>query len=135
MAGKKAPGLTELEQEIMRALWKRGDSTPAELCEELAHAGRALSPSSMRTMLAILGRKECVARRAAGRGFVYRARVSQDQAQRRMLETVLDRFFNGSAMGLVAALLKGSMVSKKDIAGAQRMIRQSERRGTTEKHG
>ena len=124
MARPKSRTLTELELQIMQILWAAEEATVPEVAEALAEGGRPLAQPSIRTMLSILQKKGYVARRAAaGRRFAYRALVSQEQAQRHTVKTVVERVFGGSPLALVSTLLRDDIISKKDIAKVQRMIR------------
>ena len=119
--------LTELELDIMRVVWARDEASVKEIAEVLARAGRLLGFSSIRTMLGILRRKGHVTRRRVGRAFLYRTVVPEDQAKGRLLKNLIDRAFNGSARSLVATLVKGEMVSKKELDEAKRLIEQHEK--------
>jgi predicted transcriptional regulator len=124
MARPKSRTLTDVELEIMRILWACGEATVPDLAQTLAKAGRPLAQPSIRTMLSILQRKGYVVRRAAaGRGFAYRALVSQDQTQQHFVRTVVERVFGGSPLALVSTLLRDDAISAKDLAKVQRMIR------------
>ena len=123
MARPKSRTLTDLELEIMQILWASGEATVPKVAEALTEAGRPLAQPSIRTMLSILQKKGYVTRRAAaGRGFAYRALVSQDEAQRHTVKTVVERVFGGSPLDLVSTLLRDNIISRKDIAKVQRMI-------------
>ena len=128
MARPKSRALTDVELEIMRILWACGETTVPDLVQALAKAGRPLAQPSIRTMLAILQRKRYVSRRAAaGRGFAYRALVSEDETQKHFVQTVVERVFGGSPLALVSTLLRDNVISGKDLARVRRMIRDKEK--------
>jgi len=77
-------------------------------------------------MLSILAEKGYVSRKKAGRGYVYRAKVSREKARRSIVSDMVERAFDGSALGLVAALLDTRMVSDKDVEEVKRLIRKKE---------
>ena len=131
MARRKSRTLTELELEIMRVVWREGDVSVEVLRDALATLGTHLALPSVRTMLSILQEKGYVARRRAGRGFLYRAVVPAEQAERRILKDVIERVFDGSASNLVAALVSQGMVGKDDLAEARKIIARQERRDTS----
>ena len=122
MARRKTKTLTELELDIMQVVWQRGEATVQEIQDAFASSPRPLALPSIRTMLAILQDKQYVTRRQDGRGFVYRAAVEKAEAERRMVADLVERAFRGSAASLVAALVNGRMVSKKDIEKAKALI-------------
>jgi len=129
MARRKSRVLTELELEIMRVVWNSGEATVEEIQRALQEHGRPLAPPSVRTMLAILQEKGYVRRRAVGRGFVYGAAVSRKRARHSIVRDVIERAFEGSALDLVASLIKTRMVSKVDLDRVKQMIREHEKEG------
>ena len=128
MARRRSRTLTELELEIMRIIWKRGETAVEDIRQALDEAGAPLALPSIRTMLAILQEKGYLTRRAEGRHHLYSASVSEHQAQKSILKDIIERAFDGSAMDLVSALVDTRMVSKKDVGEVKRIILQAERR-------
>lgn len=126
MARPKSQTLTPLEIEIMKILWTEPEATVEAIRHELERNGRPLALPSIRTMLGILQKKGYVARQAAGRTFLYRARVSREEAQTSILKDVVDRAFEGSALGLVAALLRRNLVSKKELNQVKELLKKHE---------
>ena len=127
MARRKSRTPTELELEIMQAIWNEGEATVKDISDRLSQAGRPLALPSIRTMLSILQDKGYVKRRREGRGYVYRAVVSGDQARKRILRDIFERAFDGSASHLVTALVNAGMVSKKELEEARRLIEEREK--------
>lgn len=128
MARRKARTLTEVELEFMQIVWNRGQVTTEDLLEALRRQGRDLSDGSVRKMLSILVAKGYVSRRRRGRGFLYRAKVPKDRANRRMVRDLAKRAFGGSAALMVAALLDSRRVSGEDIRKIKRLIEEREGR-------
>ncbi|GAG18841.1 unnamed protein product [marine sediment metagenome] len=126
MARRKTRTLTELELEIMHVVWREGEATVEVIRRALEKSSKPLALPSVRTMLGILQDKNYVTRRPVGRGYAYRAVVSQDQAQKSIVKDVVDRAFEGSALDLVTALIGGKMVSKKDMDRVKQLIGEHE---------
>ena len=127
MARRKTRTLTELELEIMQVVWKQREATVEDIRQALEESGRPLALPSIRTMLGILQDKAYVTRRLAGRGHAYRPIVSAQQGRKRILKDIIERGFDGSALSLVAALVNGGMVSRRELEKVKRLIRQHER--------
>jgi len=87
-------------------------------------------PPSVRTMLSILQQRDYVTRRPEGMGHVYRAKIPADRTRKRILQDIIDRAFDGSALSLVAALVDAKMVSRKELEKAKRLIEEHEKRAT-----
>ena len=123
MPRSKTRTLTELELQIMGVVWQREELTVEDVRDALEKQGRRLAFPSVRTMLGILQTKGYVTRRAVGRAHAYRASISRDKARRSILRDIVQRAFNGSASSLVAALLGGSVTSKKEMEKIRDLIR------------
>lgn len=127
MARRKTRTLTELELELMHVIWNRGEAVVEDLRHDLADAGKPLALPTIRTMLAILQEKGYLTRRPEGRGFAYRACVSQDEARKSILRDIVDRAFQGSALGLVASLLGSRMVGHAELDQVRKLLEQAEK--------
>ncbi len=124
MVRRKSKTLTDLELEIMQVIWRSEEITVDRLRLALIEEDRELALPSIRTMLGILQEKGYLARRRLGRGHAYRAVVSAEQAERSILQDIIERVYNGSAANLLAALLSLGLVRKSDLAGALSLIRE-----------
>ena len=123
MARRKTKTLTELELEIMRVVWSKEEVTVEDIRRDLEGRGKPLALPSVRTMLAILQEKGYAARRPHGRGFAYRALVRREDARESIVRDVIERAFDGSALGLVATLMSGELVSKGEVRKVKDLIR------------
>ena len=122
MARRKSRTLTEVELEFMQVVWNVGEVTTESVLEALASQGRHLSDGSVRKMLSILVRKGYLSRRRLGRGFLYKARVDEREATKKMVTDLLKRAFDGQAALMVATLLESRTLCKKDIEEIKRLI-------------
>ncbi len=127
MARRQSRTLTQLELEIMQAVWGQDEATVNDIADLLRQTGHPLALPSIRTMLSILRKKGYVKRRREGRCYVYRAIVSGEQARKRILRDIFERAFDGSASHLVTALVNAGMVSKKELEEARRLIEEREK--------
>ncbi len=106
-------GLTKLELRIMQVIWRRGNSTVAEVQGELEPP---LAYTTVQTVLNILERKGKLKRALEGRAFVYSAKVSEEKATGQSLRDLIDRMFGGSSEELVMSLLKSRQIDAKRLA-------------------
>ena len=121
-------GLTELQLEIMRVLWARGEATGVEVRQAL-RPDRDLAPTTVSTLLSRLERKGVVTHRSEGRQYVYRAVVEEARVKRRLvseLSEMADRLFAGDLAELVTHLLAASEVDADDLARVREMIERRE---------
>ena len=112
-ASSAKSGLTKLELRIMQVIWKRGNSTVAEV---QAAMRPPLAYTTVQTVLNILERKGKLNRELEGRAFVYSAKVSEEKAAGQTLRDMIDRMFGGSSEELVMSLLKSRQIDAKRLA-------------------
>jgi BlaI family transcriptional regulator, penicillinase repressor len=126
MPRRKATPLTEREAAIMDVLWARGRATAEEV--RAALQGRP-HDSTVRTLLRVLETKGHVRHEAAGKVYVYRPVTARDKAQRSALESLLTRFFGGSAEDLVLRLLEEEHLTAEELAELLRSAKKPRPRG------
>ncbi|MGA8766247.1 MAG: BlaI/MecI/CopY family transcriptional regulator [Candidatus Acidiferrales bacterium] len=103
--------LAPLELDCMNTLWPIGEGTVREIRDRLA----ARLPRAYTTIMTImdrLARKGVVERAKSGRAYVYRPRLSAEDARAQALELVLENFFGGSKEALLAQLGNGTAVRR-----------------------
>ena len=97
--------LAPLELDCMNTLWPIGEATVREIRDQLA-ARRARAYTTIMTIMDRLARKGIVERRKSGRAYIYRPRLSAEEAGTQALGQVLDNFFGGSKDALLEQLGK-----------------------------
>lgn len=107
--------LSELQLAVMRALWRRGEATTADVVADLA-AERGLAHTTVATLLSRLEKRGAVAQRRDGRSFIYRARLSETEVQRSMVAGLVAALFAGDSAALVAHLVREDEVTPGDLA-------------------
>ena len=117
--------LTPLEFEIMNVLWRMGPANVQTVQSRLE--GRSLAYTTVQTMLNVLHRKGKVKRQLKDRAYVYRPVFSRQKAVQKAVGEMLDRFFAGSADGLVLNLLETRKLTPDKLARLQKLVE--------EKHG
>jgi BlaI family penicillinase repressor len=103
--------LTRRERQIMDILYRRGRATAAEVMDELS--GQPNS-STVRTQLRVLEEKGHVRHEEQGLRYVYVPTVPRHAARKSALKHMVETFFDGSAEGVVAALLGGESTHVSD---------------------
>jgi predicted transcriptional regulator len=121
---KSKPGaykLTELEGVIMDAVWTLEQATVRDVQDYLKTA-RPMARNTVLTMMGILRDKGFLDSTREGRTDLYRPIVSREQVSRRLLDDVLNRFFNGSARALVSQLLESEKLDPEEIKAIRRDV-------------
>jgi BlaI family transcriptional regulator, penicillinase repressor len=117
------PRPTDAELAILKVLWARGPSTVRQVLDAVAEE-RGTGYTTVLKLLQIMADKQLVARDESERTHVYRARMSQAETQRQLLDDLMDRAFGGSAMQLVMRALSGRRTSARDLAEIRRLLDQ-----------
>jgi BlaI family penicillinase repressor len=123
------PGLTPLELQIMNVLWETGPANVQSVQANLK--GRELAYTTVQTMLNVLHRKGKVKRLLKDRTYIYRPLLSRQKAVSQAVGEMLDRFFGGSADGLVLNLVETRHLTPEKLARIQEIIE----RPKEENHG
>ena len=113
--------------EIMNILWRTGGGTVADVLEQI-RAHRPVSRNTVQTMLSRLDEKGWLAHRDEGGTFYYSSTVRREQAQHQVLGRVVDTVFDGSAAGIVMALLQSRSLTREEAARIRKVIKEAEER-------
>jgi len=117
----------DLQLQILKILWERGEATVAQVLEGLT--GTELAYTTVATMLRKMESRGLVMHRAEGRSFVYRPKVKSDDVSHRMANHLVDRLFEGSLFDAVNHLLTTREVSRDELEKIERLI--AEKRKST----
>jgi BlaI family transcriptional regulator, penicillinase repressor len=122
MAKTSLPRPTDTELEILRVLWQRGPSTVREVQETMSRA-KPTGYTTVLKMLQIMTDKGLVRRDERQRAHIYEARLAREQTQQQMVTDLLERVFEGSAIGLVMqALAANKKSSEQELAQIKKLL-------------
>jgi predicted transcriptional regulator len=121
------PPLSESQLEIMNVVWDLGECTVADVLNQLQQR-RTITRNTVHTMMSRLADKGWLKHRDEGAKFVYWASVPREQVQQQYVDRVVNAVFDGSAEGLVLALLQDRTLSREQASRIRRMIREAEER-------
>jgi predicted transcriptional regulator len=110
MPRPKSPVLTDGELRLMRVLWEKGQATVGEVVDALKARPKP-AYNTVLTLLRIMEKKGYVSHRKDGRAFVFLPRVGRADASRNALQTLVNRFFEGSPRLLMLNLLDDEQLS------------------------
>lgn len=112
--------LTDLQLDLMRVLWRRGEATASEVRDEIRD--RELAPTTVATLLTRLEKQAVVTRRRRGRQFVYRPRVSEGEIRESMVADLVGALFDGDPAALVGHLVSEAELQEVDLEKLRAMI-------------
>ena len=123
MAPPNLHRLGDLQLQIMKVLWARGEAAVADI-QAAVPGGEQLAYTTVATMLRKMETRGLVAHRTDGRSFVYRASIAEDKVSQGMTDHVLDRLFGGSVAALLNNLLTTREVSRDELVRLEKLIAQ-----------
>jgi len=118
---KFRPQPTNAELEILRVLWRTGPCTVREVHEGLPRE-RSVGYTTILKLLQIMAEKGLVTRDESARSHIYAPAVTEATTQRRLVSDLLDRAFEGSAMGLVMQALAARPASPEELRQIRALI-------------
>jgi len=125
MARKKSDQLTDVEQSIMEILWLKGEASVKDIAEILSEEKKT-AYTTAQTMCKILADKGYADFRKEGRAFIYSAKISQKDARKGALSSLLNRFFGSSPELLAQHLMEDTDIDLQDLQSLQDKIDKAE---------
>jgi BlaI family transcriptional regulator, penicillinase repressor len=127
MARPRAKELTERELEVMHAFWRSGESTVAEIQQQLADGGRQLAYTTVATLVRILGDKGFVQQTNQERPYRYRPVRSFEEVSGSLLGDLVQRVFGGSREQLLVRLMEQKGLTRKERAALEEILREQQK--------
>jgi len=122
------PSLSEAQMEIMNIVWDQPETTLGEIWREL-QTKRKIARNTIQTLLTRMVDKGWVEYRAEGKIFHYRAAVSRQPLMKHVVSRLVETAFNGSAEGLVMALLDGQELQQDEAERIRALIDKAQQGG------
>jgi BlaI family transcriptional regulator, penicillinase repressor len=116
------PPLTDLESEVMQAVWDGGTCT-VEAVHRIVSRKRNLKETTTRTLLRRLEQKGYLKHEADGRAYIYRAAEPARSLAARAVRQIIDRFCQGSVEELVSGMVEAKVLSNQDIDNLEKFVR------------
>src|SRR6476619_3848081 len=121
MARKQSPALTDAESAVMVVLWRLRRASVGDVVTAM-NKTRAVTYSTIQTMLRILETKGYVTHGKVARAFVYEPVVDERQARRRALRHLVRRMFDGSPSLLVLNVLEDEELDPAEREQLRKLI-------------
>jgi BlaI family penicillinase repressor len=121
MARKKSVALTDAEADVMAVVWRLRRASVGDVVAGI-NKTRAVTYSTVQTMLRILETKGYVTHDKVARAFVYEPLIDERQARRRALRHLVRRLFEGSPSLLVLNVLEDEEIDPAEREQLRRLI-------------
>jgi BlaI family penicillinase repressor len=121
MARKTSAALTDAEAAVMAIVWRLRKASVGDVVAAMNET-RAVSYSTVQTILRILETKGYVTHEKVARAFIYEPVVDERQARRRALRHLVNRLFEGSPSLLVLNVLEDEDINPAEREQLRKLI-------------
>jgi predicted transcriptional regulator len=122
------PRLSNLEMQIMEALWAKGDLSIREIQESFPEKKRP-AYSTVQTMVQRLEAKKALRRtRKIATAFIFEAVIPRDVARRRLIDEFL-AVFGGEPRPIMTHLIEAGKFTLEDVREAEKHLREISKKG------
>ena len=121
MARKPSAALTDAEAAVMAVVWRLRRASVGDVVAAMNET-RAVTYSTVQTILRILETKGYVTHDKVARAFIYAPVVDERQARRRALRHLVNRLFEGSPSLLVLNVLEDEEIEPAEREQLRKLI-------------
>ena len=122
---KREVHLSELQLAVMRALWRRGEASTAEVAAELGPK-RDLAHTTVATLLTRLDKRGLLETRRNGRTLIYKPLISEADARRSMVADLVATLFKGDPKALLAHLVREDEIAPGDLEKVRARLKEDD---------
>ena len=113
--------LTEVELQLMNAIWSLGECTVKEVQQEIAKT-RELAYTSIATVMKILEQKGVLKSVKTDKAHLYSSLIAKADYESSSLQHLADNLFQGDPSSMVMRLLNDSDLSKSELSAIQKIL-------------
>ena len=122
------PRLSNLEMQIMEALWANGDLSIREIQEKFP-AKKRPAYTTIQTMVHRLETKNAVRRvKKISTAYIFAAAIPREAARRRLIDDFL-AVFGGETQPIVTHLVEAGKLTLQDVQEAEKHLREISKKG------
>jgi BlaI family penicillinase repressor len=118
---KEIPKISEAEWEVLRVLWEKEPCTANDVIEALAN-NTNWKPTTVKTLLARLVKKDAVGFQEADRTYSYFTLVTQSECTRVENRSFLQRVHGGALKPMLAQFIRDEKLTGDDIKELKRLL-------------
>jgi BlaI family penicillinase repressor len=116
---------TEVELQILRILWELGPSPVRDIHQRLNEA-KGTNYSTTVKMLSVMLQKGLVKRDEDAQPHVYRPTLTREKAGKRLVNELIEKVYEGSAMSLVLQALTSGTATREELTEVRRLLDEME---------
>jgi BlaI family penicillinase repressor len=119
---------TPAELEILDVLWERKKATVREVFEEISKR-RPTTYTTVLKFMQIMQEKGLVMRDEKEKAHIYRPRQSQRETRNKLVGSLMEKAFRGSALSLVQHVLDAKPATREELDAIRKLIDEAEVKG------
>ena len=116
---------TDAELEVLNVLWHQGSCTVRDVHNALTELRDIRYTTTLKTLQVMMG-KGLVKRDESQKAHVYEAAVDREETQKALVGDLVNRVFNGSAVGLMAGALSTKKATPEELAKIRKLLDEAE---------
>lgn len=121
-----AASVSNAELDILQQLWQQAPLSAQEITERLAERQPDVHPTTVKTLLSRLLKKEALSYTEQNRKYYYSPAISRDEFYKQRTTSFVDRFFDGELTPLVSYYCRQKPLDEKDLAELKALVEQME---------
>jgi predicted transcriptional regulator len=121
------PKFTQLELQIMQALWDQGSASIREIQEAFPEAGRPSYTTVQTTVYRLEGKNAVRRVKKISNAHIFEAVVSRNAAQSRLIDDLLG-LFGGRTQPVMSHLIESGRLTMDDVKAAEKELRKLNRK-------
>lgn len=118
---KEIPKISEAEWEVLRVLWEKETCTASEVVEVLAD-NTNWKPTTIKTLLARLVKKNAVGFREVDRTYSYFPLITQTECIKVENRSFLQRVYGGALKPMLVQFIRDEKLTADDIEELKRLL-------------
>lgn len=118
----RLPRLSNLEMQIMEALWTGGESSIREIRDRFPAKNRPAYTTVQTTVYRLEAKKALRRTKKIATAFVFEAAIPRDAARRRLIDDFF-AVFGGETLPVMTHLIEAGKLTLEDVREAERHVR------------
>lgn len=121
-----AASVSNAELDVLQQLWLQAPLSAQDIIERLAEHQPTVHPTTVRTLISRLLKKEALSYTEQHRKYYYSPAISRDEFYKQRTKSFVDRLFDGELTPLVSYYCRQKPLGEKDLAELKALIEQME---------
>jgi BlaI family transcriptional regulator, penicillinase repressor len=122
VSGSTAASPTERELQALKILWRRGEATVREICDDLEQAGEQLAYTTVLSLMQVMEQKGLVDHTSVGKVYSYRALAQEHSTLGTLARSFLDSVFDGAVDQYLLHALGDRKISPDELKRLEALL-------------